>query len=261
MSPPTRRAEALHEMRDPAGLKRRAVGHVGVERIVAGDRLAAPQTIARLRKPLPVAIVLRAVDVAVEAGQLRPVAPDLGDVFDDRHGDHRLRIARATVDDEVVAALTGRRARVADALEVPVLAAVVGVLLPVVSRRVVAAVAVQRCVQVLQLRRRRIRDAVDRRVDGAATRGDVNRHRHRTVLSMENGDSCDGCNTSAAHVRIDLEAIGFVPLSRNVTKLGSCFVTSFAWEGWRSTLKASRRDARVISCFETKLGHTLRARA
>ena len=108
-------------------------------------------------------------------------------------------------------------------------AAVVGVLLPVVSRRVVAAVAMQRRVQVLQLRGRRVRHAVDRRVDGVAICGDVNGHRHRTVLSMENGDRGDAATPNAAHVRINLEAIGFskkIPLSRNhdITKAaaGSC---------------------------------------
>ncbi len=93
---------------------------------------------------------------------------------------------RAAVDDEVVAALPGRCARFRDALEIPIRAAVVGIQLPVVARRVVPAVAVQRRVQVLQLGGRRVRHAVDSGADGVPIGGGVNRDRNRGVLCVEN---------------------------------------------------------------------------
>src|SRR5205814_10434142 len=100
-------------------------------------------------KPLPIAIVLSAVDTAVEAGELRPVRPYLGDVLDDRDGHHRLGGARTAGQDEIVAALSRRGARFRNALEIPVGAPVVRVQLPVIARGVVAAVAIERRIQVL----------------------------------------------------------------------------------------------------------------
>ena len=58
--------------------------------------------------------------------------------------------------------------RVGDALVVPVVAAVVGVQLPVVARGVVAAVAVERAVQVVQLRCGCVGNAVNVRIDRMA---------------------------------------------------------------------------------------------
>src|SRR5204863_4513074 len=100
--------EPLDEMRHPAGLQRGAVQDVGVQRTVAGHRLAALHSIAGLRKPLPIAIVLSAVDTAVEAGELRPVRPYLGDVLDDRDGHHRPGGGRTAGQDEVGAARSRR---------------------------------------------------------------------------------------------------------------------------------------------------------
>ena len=70
--------------------------------------------------------------------------------------------------EERVAALAGDGAAVADALEVPVVAAVVGVQLPVVARGVVAAVAVERAVQVVQGGGGGMSDAVDIGIDRVA---------------------------------------------------------------------------------------------
>ena len=53
-------------------------------------------------------------------------------------------------------------------ITVPVVAAIVGVGLPVVARRVVAAIAVKRAVQVVQLSGRRVCHAVDVGIDGTA---------------------------------------------------------------------------------------------
>ena len=47
--------------------------HVGIERVVAGDRHSSFHPVARLWEPLPVAVVLRSVDAAVEARELRSV--------------------------------------------------------------------------------------------------------------------------------------------------------------------------------------------
>src|SRR5262249_8390612 len=113
---------------------------------------------------------------------------NLGDVLDDRNGDHRFGAGGAAVRDEIVAALAGGGARVADALEVPVLAAIVGVLLPVVTRCVVAAVAMEWCVQVLQLRGRGVRDPVDSLADGVAIGRGINGDGHRSLLGFENSN-------------------------------------------------------------------------
>ena len=76
---------------------------------------------------------------------------------------------------------------VGDALEVPVVAAIVGVQLPVVARGVVAAVAVERRVQVVQIGRRRVRDAVDVRVDRMAIRRGVDADRDGCLRLQRDG--------------------------------------------------------------------------
>ena len=144
-----RRAESLDEMRHPAGLQGRAVQDVRVERVIARHRLTCLHSVAGLREPLPVAIVLGAVHAAVETRELRPVGPDLRDVLNDGDRHHRFGAAGTAGEDEVVAALSRRGARFRNALEIPVGAAVVRVQLPVVTRRVVAAVTMQRRIQVL----------------------------------------------------------------------------------------------------------------
>ena len=115
-----------------------------------------------LRMPLPASgnhceslPVCGAVFGDREARELARFAPSLATQPIIGIGEHRLRARGLRVRDERVAALARRGAGVADALEVPVAAAVVGVQLPVVAARVVAAVAVERAVQVAQLRRGR----------------------------------------------------------------------------------------------------------
>ena len=195
------RAEALDEVGDPRGLKCRAVQHVRVERIVADHRLPSPHAVARLGKPLPVAIVLRAVDAAVEAGELRPVRAELRDVLDHGDRDHRYGVAGLAAENEVVASLPWRRARLRNALEVPIRATVVGVQLPVVARRVVATVPMQRRVQVLQLRGRRVCHAIYRGIDRTTVGADIHRHRNSRVLCVQNrnGGANSDDNSGARH--------------------------------------------------------------
>ena len=98
-----------------------------------------------------------------------------------------LRVRRPRVRDERVAPLARGRAAVGDALVVPVVAAVVGVQLPVVARRVVAAVPVERRVQIVQVGRRRVRDAVDVRVDRMAIRRGVDADRDGCLRLQRDG--------------------------------------------------------------------------
>src|SRR5258705_3070268 len=66
----------------------------------------------------------------------------------------------------------------------PVVAAVVGVQLPVVARGVVAAVSVQRRVQIRQLRRGGMRHAVHIGIDRMASRSGVDGDRDRPALRV-----------------------------------------------------------------------------
>ncbi len=168
---------------DPRLLKRRARRDVGVVGIVAGHELAVrAHAVAGIGEPLPVAAGLRAVLRDRKAGELVAIRRNLGDPFDGRDGQHRGGAGGARVGDEGVAALAGRGAAVGDALVVPVVAAVVRVQLPVVARRVVAAVAIQRHVEVGELRGGGVGDAVDVGIDGAPAGAGIDGDRHRRIL-------------------------------------------------------------------------------
>ena len=181
------------EMGDPAPLNQVAVRDVGVGRRVPGDvgAVAGAHPVAGVGVPLRVIAGLRAVLGDGVAGELAPVRAERRDVVDDRDRDHRLCMAGTGRGHEVVAALPSGAARIADALEVPVLPAIVRVQLPVVARRVVAAVPVDRHVQVGELRGRRIGHAVDVGVDGVLRGGSINGHRHGAVLCRDDGDGDD----------------------------------------------------------------------
>ena len=177
------RAPAGDQMLHPALLKDRVRRHVGVVRIVARDELTVgPDAVARIGEPLPVVAALRAVLGDREPGELGSARTDLGDPLDRGNRQHRPGIRRARIGDERVAALPGRRAAVGDALVVPIVAAIVRVELPVVPRGVVSAMTVQRRVQVVQLRRRRVRHAVDVGVDRTAIGGGIDGDGDRRVL-------------------------------------------------------------------------------
>ncbi len=177
------RAPATDQVLDPALLQERCRGDVGVVRIVAGHELTVgADAVTGIGKPLPVGPGLRAVLGDREAGELGPIGADLGDPFDHRHRQHGLGIGRPRVGDEGIAALAGRRARLGDALVVPVVAAVVGVQLPVVARGVVAAVAIERAVEVVQLGGARVRHAVDVGIDRTAVDVGVDRNGDRRIL-------------------------------------------------------------------------------
>ena len=105
-----------------------------------------PDAIAGVGEPLPVVSGLRAVFGDGEAGELVAVAAEFRDPADHRESQHGLGVCRFRIEDESVAAFAGDGARVADAFEVPVVSAVVGIQLPVVATGVVAAVAVERTV-------------------------------------------------------------------------------------------------------------------
>ena len=68
---------------------------------------------------------------------------------------------------------------------VPIVGAIVGVQLPVIARRVVAAVAVERAVQIVQLRGRGMGDAVNVRIDRAAVQIGIDVDRYGSVLRAE----------------------------------------------------------------------------
>ncbi len=177
------RVPPVDQVLDPALLECGRRPYVGVVRIVAGDELAIrPHAIARIGEPLPVVAGLRAVLGNRETGELAAIGADPGHPVDRGHRQHRLGAGRFCVRDERVAAFAGCRAPIGDALVVPVVAAVVGVQLPVVARGVVSTLPVERGVEVVQLGGCRVGNAVDVGVDRTAVRVDVDIDRGSRVL-------------------------------------------------------------------------------
>src|SRR5262249_54014526 len=138
--------------------------------------------VAGIREPLPVIAGLGAILLDGETGQFGSVGSQFSNPANDGKGNHRLGAGGASVGGEGVAALAGNGTGVADALEVPVVAGVIGVELPVVAGGVVAAVAVEGAVEVGELGRRGVGDAVDEGIDRMAAGARVHAHRHRRVL-------------------------------------------------------------------------------
>ncbi len=138
-------APSSDEVLNPSLLEERCRRDVGVVGIVAGHELTVgADAIACVGEPLPVGSSLRAILGDRKAGKLAAIRADLRHPLDGRYRQHRLRIGRPRVGDESVAAFTRSRAALGDALVVPIVAAVVGVQLPVVASGVVPAVAVER---------------------------------------------------------------------------------------------------------------------
>ena len=146
-----REAPLRHEVLHPRFLRYRAGRHARIVGIVAADVLAAAENaVTGIRKPLPIGILLRAIFRLREACELAAPVADLRDPVEHRDRDHRLRIARTTDRDEAVAEFAGRRTVLADAFEVPVVCVVGRIQLPVVARTRVAAVAIERRVEIVQ---------------------------------------------------------------------------------------------------------------
>ena len=138
---------------------------------------------------MPVVAGLRSVLSDRKTGKFAAVDTELGNPIDRRKCDHRLGIPRLRIRNESVAALAGNSAWLGNALEKPVVGPVVGVQLPVVAARVIAAVAVEWAVQIVQLRRRRVRYSIDIRADGAPVGVGVDIDCHGGIL--RNGRNWD----------------------------------------------------------------------
>src|SRR5262245_47859664 len=126
--------------------------------------------VASVRKPLPVIAGLRSVLGYGKARQLGAVRAEPGQPADDRDGQHGLGARVPGHGEKCVAALAGDRARLADAFEIPVLPAIIGVDLPIVTCGVVAAVAIEGTVQVWECGRSPIGDAIYVWVDRSTVR-------------------------------------------------------------------------------------------
>src|SRR5262245_30231246 len=151
------RSPAADEVLHPSLLKRRIRWHVRVVRIVAGDEAAVrTDAVASVRKPLRVVSALGTVLRDRESRELAAARSYFRDPLDRGNRQHGLGAGGPGVGDERVAALAGRRTGIGDALVVPIVSAIVGVDLPVVTRGVVAAVAVKRSVEICELRGRRM---------------------------------------------------------------------------------------------------------
>ena len=178
-------APPVDEMLNPPLLKERRGRDVGVVGIVAGHELSVrAHAVPGVREPLPVGAGLGAVLGDREAGELASIGAHFGHPLDCRNRQHGRRVRGARIGDEGVASSSRGRAAFGDAFVVPVVAAIVGIQLPVVSRRVVAAVAIERAVEVVQLGRSRVRHAVDVGIDRAAIDVGVDGDRDRRILRV-----------------------------------------------------------------------------
>ena len=175
---------ARDQVVDPPALNGGVVQRVGVGLIVPRDlcAVAGAAAVAGIGHPLRVVAGLRAVLGNRVAGQLGAVGAQARDPADGRNRHGRLGPGPLGVGDEVVAALACGRTGFGNALEVPVLTAIVRVDLPVVPRGVVAAVSIQRRVEIRQLRRCRVSHAIDVGVDGPARLRDVDPDGHGAAL-------------------------------------------------------------------------------
>ena len=72
-----------------------------------------------------------------------------------------------------------------NALEIPIVGPIIGVQLPVIARGVVAAVTVERAVQIVQLRCRRVRYSINVWIDRAAARVGIDGDCYGSILRAE----------------------------------------------------------------------------
>src|SRR6185369_14305471 len=100
-----------------------------------------------------------------EAGELAAIRAELRYPVKHRHREHRLGATGTTGRDEGVAQFAGGRTVLGDAFKIPVEAAIGRIELPVVAGTGVAAVAIERRVEVVQLRAAGVGDAIDIRAD------------------------------------------------------------------------------------------------
>ena len=100
---------------------------------------------------MPIAAGLRSIFGDRKTGELTAIGAEFRNPVDHGDGQHGLRIRRPRARKKSVASISGSRATVSDAFVIPIVAAVVGIQLPIVTRGVVAAVAVKWAVQVVQL--------------------------------------------------------------------------------------------------------------
>ena len=94
-------------------------------------------------------------------------------VIDDRNGDQRLRPGTVSVGDKRIEPLTRSSAVVANALEIPIESAIVGVVEPVVATRVVASASIHGGIEVRELCRRAPVETVDARIYGVSSGLDI----------------------------------------------------------------------------------------
>ena len=154
-----------------------------------------PDSVARIREPLPIIPGLCAIFGNRKAGELASISAEFCDPVQQRNSQHRLRVGGFRTGDESVAAFARHRACVADALKVPILRPVVGVLQPVVAARVISAIAIEWHVEVAQRRRARVCDAVNVRVDRMLIRRGINADRNCWIL-CQRGDCADPENNN-----------------------------------------------------------------
>ena len=183
-----RRAPAGGEMVEPALLERGSGGDVRVRRIVGEDERSVQTHAVAAVWPEGFRGLLRTILRQRITPEPLTVRTEPRNPVEHRNGEARLRAAVARVLDEAVAMLARRRAVVGDAEEVIIVGAIVGVGLPVVARGVVAALPIERRVQLLERVRGGEGHAVNARVDGATVR----RHIDADVYAGVRGRWCVG---------------------------------------------------------------------
>ena len=181
-------APFVHHRLHPLLLIGGTAGDVGVVGIVARHVLPGglQNAVAGIGEPLGVVAGLSAVFGLRKTGELGAAGPQLGHPVEHGNGDHGARAGRLGVGDERVATLACDAAGVADAFKIPILVTVVGVQLPIVAAAVVAAVAVERNIEVGKLRGGAVGDAVDARIDGPPVGVGVDGNAGRGILGGSN---------------------------------------------------------------------------
>ena len=171
-----------------ACLERRVCGYIGVVRVVSRNRLAGGR--GRIPLPasgnhcqsLPVCVPYLACEKLASLARFVPsfaTQPIIG-IVTGASG-----TAGFTVGNQCVRHFARDGAGIADALEIPVRGAVVGVELPVVTAGVLAAQTIHRYVELRQSGGIAVSHAVNIRIDRMAIRGRVNANVDRWILGRQ----------------------------------------------------------------------------
>ena len=172
----------MHQVPHPLALEIHAVANVGLRRIVAANLLSMRLNAVAGVRHVGIGLLLRAIFGDREARELLALRADLREPVDHWDRQHRLGAARAGVCNEGIASFAGSSVRLRNALEVPVVGAVIGVLLPVVAARVVAAHAIGRGAKVTKLGGRGVGESIDPGIDLVAICGCVHRNHNGRIL-------------------------------------------------------------------------------